>query len=174
MKKVIKSILNPIVESIGKFFYPDINSENISFYILMRYIFFQKIISVNKNVPWPVHSSSIVLAPERIENNGSLPGYTPASFIDGRNGIKIGKNCWLGPKISIISMDHDNYNFSEYVEDKPIIIGNDCLLTTNCVILPGVELGDHTIVAAGAVVTKSFPKGNQIIGGNPAKVIKEL
>ncbi len=66
-----------------------------------------------------------------------------------------------------------NYNFSEYVEDKPII-GNDCLLTTNCVILPELELGDHTIVAAGAVVTKSFPKGNQIIGGNPAKVIKEL
>jgi len=44
----------------------------------------------------------------------------------------------------------------------------------NAVILPGVHLGDHTIVAAGSVVTKSFPQGNCILGGVPAKVVKEL
>jgi len=40
--------------------------------------------------------------------------------------------------------------------------------------LPEVELGEHTIVAAGAIVTKSFLEGNQIIGGVPAKVIKKI
>ena len=39
------------------------------------------------------------------------------------------------------------------------------------IILPGVTIADNTVVAAGAVVTKSFPAGS-IIGGNPAKVIK--
>jgi acetyltransferase-like isoleucine patch superfamily enzyme len=40
--------------------------------------------------------------------------------------------------------------------------------------LPGVELGPHTVVAAGAVVTKSFPEGNQLLVGNPARIIKNI
>ena len=44
----------------------------------------------------------------------------------------------------------------------------------NAVILPGVELGDHTVVGAGAVVTKSFSEGYCVIGGNPAKIIKYI
>jgi acetyltransferase-like isoleucine patch superfamily enzyme len=42
------------------------------------------------------------------------------------------------------------------------------------IILPGVVLGDYTIVAAGAIVSKSFPDGYCVIGGNPAKIIKKL
>lgn len=41
-------------------------------------------------------------------------------------------------------------------------------------ILPGVHLGNHTIVGAGAVVAKSFPDENCIVAGNPAKVIKKI
>ena len=44
----------------------------------------------------------------------------------------------------------------------------------NSVILPGVELGNRTIVAAGTVVTKSFKQGNIVLGGVPAKIIKEI
>jgi acetyltransferase-like isoleucine patch superfamily enzyme len=42
------------------------------------------------------------------------------------------------------------------------------------VVLPGVELGDFTVVGASAVVTKSFPEGHCVIGGNPARVIRLL
>ena len=44
----------------------------------------------------------------------------------------------------------------------------------NAVLLPGTTLGDHTVVGAGAVVTKSFPDGYVVIAGNPAKVIRTL
>lgn len=44
----------------------------------------------------------------------------------------------------------------------------------NSILLPGVELGPHTIVGAGSVATKSFPEGNCITVGNPAKIIKKL
>ena len=44
----------------------------------------------------------------------------------------------------------------------------------NVVVLPGVELGDGTIVGAGAVVTRSFPEGECVLAGNPAKIIRTL
>lgn len=52
-----------------------------------------------------------------------------------------------------------------------IKIGNDCFIGTRSIILPGVTLGDRTIVGAGSVVTKSYPEGNVIIAGNPARPI---
>ena len=52
-----------------------------------------------------------------------------------------------------------------------ITIGDSCFVGMNCILLPGVELGERTIVGAGSVVTKSFPEGNVVIAGNPARVI---
>ena len=58
----------------------------------------------------------------------------------------------------------------EWEKEKPIIIGKNCWIGTNVVILPGVELGDNVIVGAGAVVTKSF-LSNCVLAGVPAKLI---
>ncbi len=59
------------------------------------------------------------------------------------------------------------------VEHSPIIIGDDCWIGANSCIMKGVVLGERSIVAAGSVVTKSFP-ADVLIGGNPAKVIRKL
>lgn len=134
----------------------------------------QKLVGVNKSVPWPVHFTSLVKAPEKIQSGTKAPGSAIGCYIDGRNGIIIEENVWIGPRVSIISQNHDNDNYFHYLDEKPIKIRKNSLLATNCVILPGVELGTHTIVAAGAVVTKSFVEGNQVLAGNPAKVIKKL
>lgn len=53
-----------------------------------------------------------------------------------------------------------------------IVIGKNCFIGANSIIMPGVEIGDSVIVAAGSVVTKSV-KSNCIVAGNPAKIIKE-
>ena len=55
-------------------------------------------------------------------------------------------------------------------EAKKTIIGNNCFLGNQCIVLMGVELGNNCVVAAGSVVTKDFPD-NVVIGGNPAKII---
>lgn len=52
-----------------------------------------------------------------------------------------------------------------------IIIKDHCFIGVRCLILPGVTLGERTIVGAGSIVTKSFPQGNVVIAGNPARFI---
>ena len=56
---------------------------------------------------------------------------------------------------------------------KPVSIGNDVWIGGNVTILPGVNIGNNVVIAAGAVVTKDIPD-NCVAGGVPARVIKEI
>lgn len=90
--------------------------------------------------------------------------------------IIIGDNCMFGPNAQLYSATHPLHPVKrnsglEY--GKPITIGDNVWLGGGVVITPGVTLGDNVVVAAGSVVTKSFPD-NCVIGGNPAKIIKEI
>jgi acetyltransferase-like isoleucine patch superfamily enzyme len=95
-------------------------------------------------------------------------------YLDGRNGIIIGKDVWIGPKVNLISMNHQVDDYRVYATADPIVIGDHCWLATGATILPGVRLGNHVVVAAGAVVTKSFPEDDILLAGVPAKVVRKL
>jgi acetyltransferase-like isoleucine patch superfamily enzyme len=171
MKRIVVSILGLLF---FRWAYPKFNFREYPIRKLIKCFIAQKVFCINRKVPWPVHWTSEIKAHENIERGTETPGSMMGCYIDGRNGIVLGNNVWIGPKVSIISMDHCLTDYTKYKTEAPIRIGNNSLLTTNSVILPGVELGPHTVVAAGAVVTKSFPEGNQILAGNPAMVIKKL
>jgi acetyltransferase-like isoleucine patch superfamily enzyme len=102
------------------------------------------------------------------------PGLGPGQYIQAENGIYIGRNVRMGPGVKIISANHNLENFEQHDPSEPIYIGDFCWLGANCVILPGVNLGSHVIIAAGAVVTKSFKENDIVIGGVPAKKIKDI
>lgn len=90
--------------------------------------------------------------------------------------ITIGKNCMFGPNCQLYTAAHpiNPMKRNSGLEfGKPITIGDNVWLGGSVVILPGVTLGDNVVVGAGSVVTKSFPN-DVVIGGNPARVIKEL
>lgn len=148
--------------------------ENLSLLQVIKCFVIQKILLINRSVSWPVHWSSRITAVSKIERGTRYPGLSMGCHIDGRNGIKFGSNVWIGPRVSIVSMNHDPNNYHKYIKCDPVVIGDNCWLATNVVILPGVELGEHTIVAAGSVVTKSFKDGNQLLAGVPARVVKKL
>ncbi|WP_413112303.1 sugar O-acetyltransferase [Thaumasiovibrio sp. DFM-14] len=90
--------------------------------------------------------------------------------------VRIGDNCFIAPQVGIYTATHpldpvERRDGLEYA--KPITIGDDCWIGGNATINPGVTLGNNVVVASGAVVTKSFDD-NVVIGGNPAKVIKQI
>lgn len=92
----------------------------------------------------------------------------------GERKIVIKKNCYIANNVQIITRNHDIYDLDTHTEGGDVIINDNCWIASNVVILPGVVLGERTIVAANAVVNKSFSEGNVIIGGIPAKVIKKI
>ena len=92
--------------------------------------------------------------------------------------IILKKGCLISPNVGLITANHDiiesnTYHELSHKEGKDIVIGENCWVGMNSVILPGVVLGRNTIVGAGSVVTKSFTDGHIVIAGVPAKVIKK-
>ncbi|EGQ9613225.1 sugar O-acetyltransferase [Vibrio cholerae] len=90
--------------------------------------------------------------------------------------VRIGANCFIAPQVGIYTATHpiDPIQRNSGLEfGKPIRIGNNCWIGGHATINPGVTLGDNVVVASGAVVTKSFGS-NVVIGGNPARVLKEI
>jgi len=90
--------------------------------------------------------------------------------------LSFGDDVTVSPGVRFVTHDNAIGKFVEGATDAfgAIRIGNGCFLGLCSIILPGVALGDRTIVAAGSVVTKSFPDGNVVIGGNPAEAICDL
>ena len=172
----MKSLILKAIGLINQLLYPKYPIKTLphSPIVIAKCGFFQRIIGINRNVAWPVHRSSQFLAPEKVIPGTRTPGLAHNCFIDARNGVEFGTNVWMAHGVNIISQNHDNNSFHKYVSSKPIKIGNNCLLGANSTLLPGVELGNHTIVAAGAVVTKSFLEENQILVGNPARIGKRI
>lgn len=92
--------------------------------------------------------------------------------------VSIGSHVNLAQGITVTALNHNFTNQNKRIDEqgittKQVTIGDDVWIGANAVILPGVTIGRHVVVAAGAVVTKDVPD-NCIVGGVPAKVIKEL
>jgi acetyltransferase-like isoleucine patch superfamily enzyme len=150
---------------------------NMGWVWVLQGIWFQKCLRFNKDVPWPIHPTSKISKPENVKfhpdniDNFQSPGCYYQNFAAQ---ITIGHGTYIAPNVGIITANHDLNNLDTTGEAADVTIGSNCWLGMNAVILPGVTLGDKTVVGAGSIVTKSFTSGNCVIGGVPAKVIKEL
>lgn len=90
--------------------------------------------------------------------------------------VSFGDNCLLGPGVHIYTATHpidpnERNSGKEYA--KPIIFGDNVWIGGSSVINPGVTIGDNVVIVSGSVVTKDV-SNNVVVGGNPAKIIKEL
>ena len=90
--------------------------------------------------------------------------------------VNIGDYCMIGPNTLITTVGHPltaSGRRMKMAQAKPVNIGNDVWIGGNCVILPGINIGNNVIIAAGSVVTKDVPD-NTLVAGIPAKKLREL
>ena len=95
------------------------------------------------------------------------------SFLD-LGGITIEDNVMIAPRVNLTSESHPiQIENRQTLTTGHILIKKNAWIGTNVTILPGVTIGENSIVAAGSVVSKDVPK-NCIVGGTPAKIIKTI
>ena len=91
-----------------------------------------------------------------------------------QGGIRIGDGVLIGHNVVLATINHDlDPKENRKNHYAPIMIGDHVWIGSNATILPGVTLGDHAVVAAGAVVTQDVPPLT-VVGGVPAKVLKVI
>lgn len=111
---------------------------------------------------------------------GEACGISGTSFC-AQKEITIGNRVQIGANTKI--MDNDMHSLNpidrangddlKNLNSVPVIIGDDCFIGAQCIILKGTSIGKNCIVGAGSVVHGSFPD-NVIIAGNPAKIVKHI
>lgn len=107
---------------------------------------------------------------------GDNVGIGEFAYLGGGGGLTIGDECIVGQYFSCHPENHNCDDLAvsirhQGVTRKGIRIGNNCWIGSKVTVLDGVEIGRGCVIAAGSVVTKSFPE-NSIIGGVPAKLLK--
>lgn len=90
--------------------------------------------------------------------------------------IYVGDNTMIAPNVILASAAHPldpEERRKGYQYNKPVHIGKNCWLGAGVIVVPGVSIGDDTVIGAGSVVTKDIPSGVVAVG-NPCRVIKEV
>ena len=91
-----------------------------------------------------------------------------------QGGIYIGDGTFIGHNVILATLNHDlNPNSRADMWPKPIHLGKKVWIGSGAIVLPGVSIGDNSVIAAGSVVTKNVPE-NSVYEGNPAKFIKKI
>lgn len=99
-------------------------------------------------------------------------------FFGSAGGITIGIDVLIGEYTSFHSENHNFFDPNILIREqgvvsKGIVLGNDIWVGAKVTFLDGAQVGDHSVVAAGSVVTEAFPS-HVMIGGIPAKILKKL
>ena len=90
-------------------------------------------------------------------------------------GIEIGDDVLIGPRVSLITSGHplDPQQRRRQIVAAPIVIQRNAWLGAGCTVLQGVTVGEDSVVAAGAAVTRDVPSGT-LVAGVPAEVVRPI
>jgi len=121
-----------------------------------------------------IRENALIYCPERITLGDGVTLGSRVTIM-GQGGVEIGESTMIGPGVTILSINHDYTQPKDArvsTRKRPVSIGREAWIAGGAIILPGVKIGDFSVVAAGAVVTRDVPP-NTIVAGVPAKLIRE-
>ena len=123
-----------------------------------RNLWMQKVKGINRDIPFPVFfrnevssAENLVFDPDDMNNFNAFGCY----FQNFAAKIVIGKGSYIAPNVGLVTANHVLTDLEQHQPGKDIVLGKNCWIGMNSTVLPGVVLGDHTVVGAGSVVTKS-------------------
>jgi acetyltransferase-like isoleucine patch superfamily enzyme len=93
--------------------------------------------------------------------------------VAARSHITIGRNTQIGDFAAVYDTNYHRIDPEHPVKCAPVVIGENVWIGRGVLVLPGSNVGDHTVVAAGSVVSGDLPP-RVLAAGNPAKPVKEL
>lgn len=158
---------------IGREYYSKINFSQL----LLNFIV-QRVFRLNSHVPFSLHFTSRFQGFKNMKIEGDKAMISCAAsggcYFTAFEGttLEIGEGTLFAFNVCMQTGNH-NVDSLEQFETASIKIGRNCWFGNGAVVVAGVTLGDHVIVGANSVVTKSFPS-NVLIAGAPAKIIREL
>lgn len=104
---------------------------------------------------------------------GALAGINFGVDIHAATSIEIGEAAMIGPLVSIHDTNFHPIGEGDKTKTKPIKIGDNTWLGRGVTVLAGVEIGDHSVVGAGSIVSRDVPP-RTLVAGNPARVVREI
>ena len=113
-----------------------------------------------------IHSGVRFLSPWNIEVGDNV-NIQLDCFLDGRGGIKIGDNVDITIGVKIFTQQHDIQSPDYATVTRAVSIGDNAIIGSYALILPGVDIGEGAVLAAGSVASKSIPQ-YEMHAGNPA------
>ena len=135
---------------------------------------FKYLINSNNKPYWSMHPTSTLRGSWKNVYVGvdADPGISPGCYILAIGKVYIDDYAQIAPNVGILSANHFMLDIRSHINSE-VRIGKYCRIGMGSIIHPGVTLGDLTTVAAGSIVTKSFPEGYCVIAGNPAEIVKD-
>lgn len=112
-----------------------------------------------------VEGGTLVVGEDTFINEGS----SVVAF----HSIEIGSNCHIGELVGIFDTDHHAVDSVSPVRYAPVKIADNVWIGRAAIVLPGVSIGENSVVASGSVVTSDVPR-NTLVAGNPARLVREL
>jgi len=142
-------------------------------------LIFKKFLRHNTQAKFMIHFTSRVVLPDaiRVIDNCSKVyssfAVSNGSYYQAYNGITFETGSMFGPGVKFISSNHRSDNLSIHEDERPIHVGKNCWIGAGAIILPGVNLGDGSIIGAGSVITKPVEPYTVVVG-NPARIVRRL
>ena len=172
MKKLLKKIFIFFDDSLFRLWvkaaYPQYKRQRnvymYNFEVIRRYFFMQKIIGINRNIPWPVDFRSKIIGVEYIQKGIMCdPGDNIGIYINAYGGLQLGNNVNIGQNTTITTTNHNIYDHRKIGNKRGIIIGDNVWIGANCCIVAGIKIGDNVTIGAGCTIRQNIPSNSLVI-----------